>query len=213
MLAPSTPGALGVVKSRTGFGVRVKCADYVSVRSKLYPDWVPQQDTPYNKSLPLKYELHHVHPGAGKGDLQALVNSLPWGALVLRQTRPCQWLVASDCPPPKDSILTQHGCILIQSSTLPVEKSFSKGQGKGSKGKGPSWLLGKCQDRRYHDPPPGLAVPQPSVPCPPDVHGPIKKAALELEQRMEERFAAMRDESAATHSLMKRDIQDLRQEL
>ena len=137
VLAASMPDCHGVVKSRTGCGIRVKCTDYSSLRSKLYPDWVPLKDTPYNTSLSLKYELHHVHPGAGKGDLQALINSMSWRALVVRQTRPKQWLVASESPPPRDSILTEHGTILVQLSKLPVDKGPHKGKGKGAKGKSP----------------------------------------------------------------------------
>ena len=52
VLAQSTQGCLGMVKSRSGFGVRVKCADFCSVRARLHPDWVPQEDTPYNRSMP-----------------------------------------------------------------------------------------------------------------------------------------------------------------
>ena len=60
VLAQSTSGCLGMVKSRTGYGVRVRCEDFCNVKARLHPEWVPQQDTPYNKSMPHKYELHHV---------------------------------------------------------------------------------------------------------------------------------------------------------
>ena len=212
VLAASMPSCHGVVKSRTGCGIRVKCADYSTVRSRLYPDWVPQKDTPYDTSLSLKYELHHVHPGAGKGDLQALINSLNWRALVVRQTRPKQWLVASDSPPPRDSFLTEHGTILVLQSKLAVEKGMPKGKGKGYKGKGPSWLMGVHPNARYQEP---ASVPAPQHAMSSttgDIHGPIKKAAVELEQKMEERLATMRQENATCHSLMKQDLQNMRQE-
>ena len=108
----------------------------------------------------MKYELHHVHPGAGKGDLQALVNSLQ---LVLRQTRPSQWLVAADAPPPKHSILTEHGCILVQPSKLPADKGSVEGKGKGAKGKGPAWLLITHPEAKHRESSPGLPAPQPTA--------------------------------------------------
>ena len=81
VLAQSTPGCQGIVKSRTGFGVRVRCADFCNVKARLCPDWVPQPDTPYTRSMPYKYELHHVHPGASKGDLQLLLNTMKVASL------------------------------------------------------------------------------------------------------------------------------------
>ena len=40
-----------------------------------------------------KYELHHVHEAAGRNEIQALLNAIPWRALLIRQRRPGQWPV------------------------------------------------------------------------------------------------------------------------
>ena len=111
----------------------MKCQEYTQLRQKLCPEWSPQDATPYDVQLPCRYELHHVHPGAGKSELQAVINESKWKALVLRQKRPMQWLVSAEGPPDRDTILTQHGCILIVQST-DADRPASKGRGKGKKG-------------------------------------------------------------------------------
>ena len=211
VLASSTPGVLGIVKSKSGVGVRVRCQEYSVVRKRLFPGWVPQENTPYDMSMPQRWELHHVHPGASRSDLQDLLNEVAWKALVIKQIRPKQWLIAADVGPPKDTILTEHGCILVLPSQS-GEKGATKGKGKGKKSK-PSWLLGqhppsgnieKLQDS-------GGSAPA-SIPAQNDVHGPVKKAVLEVEQKMEQRFAAIREEASVTHDLLKQDIQSMRQD-
>ena len=212
ILAPSTQGVLGIVKSRTGCGLRVRCADYSNIRSKLYPDWKPQQDTPYDTSLPLRFSLHHVHPGASKGDLQTLLNNWPWKALVLKQSRPEQWLVASDAEPPKSTILTERGCILVLPVQGPVVKGKGTGKSKSRKGKGPAWLLGSSPSSSTGEGHAREAVPPqlPLATC--DIHGPIKKAVLEAEQKMEQRLADMRSEAQATHAILQEDVKSMKQE-
>ena len=213
VLAPSTPGVLGVVKSRSGCGVRVKYADYVTVRSKLFPGWVPDKGTPYNTALPHRLELHHAHPGASKSDLQALLNVLQWSAIVVQQSRPRQWLVSASTPPPKDTILTEHGCILVVKPGSLAGKGPTKGRGKGAKGKGPTWLLGSHPAASATDPPPGLHMPQPVPATAVDIHGPIKKAALEMEEKMEAHFQSLKEEAAGNHALLQRDLQNMRAEM
>ena len=212
ILAQSTQGCLGIVKSRSGCGVRVRCTEYSSIRAKMYPEWKPQQDTPYDAALPMRYELHHVHPGAGKEDLQGLLNMLPWKALVLKQHRPKQWLIASATEPPRDTILTQHGCILVLPAQAQAEKGKGKGRAKGKKGNSPSWLLGAHPAPRaadaYAKDPPLLASSHAAS----DIHGPIKKAVLEVEQKMEERLATMREEAKTTRDVMQADMRSMREE-
>ena len=210
IIAPSTQGCLGIVKSRSGVGVRCKCTDYSSVRKKLYPDWVPQDNTPYNCSLPEKYELHHVHPGAGKEELQKLLNTWPWQALVIKQSRPKVWIVSAACPPPRDTILTQHGCILVLPSGAAPDRGSNKGKGKGKRTKSPSWILGSHQMANASDKGSEPSTPAQRAPAQGDIHGPIKKAVLEVEQKMEERFALMREEATASHALLKQDLMDMK---
>ena len=215
ILAQSTQGCLGVVKSRSGAGLRVKCGDFSSVKAKLFPEWTPQQDTPYDMALPLRYELHHVHPAACREDLQRLLNEVQWKALVIRQARPKQWQVVSQSPPPRDTIF---GCILVLPSQFGSNKGVGKGKAQTSKGKGkgPEWLLGSHTPS--HAPPSTGDQPKASVgnawsSAPPgDPQGPVKKAMMEVEQKMEERLASMRQEAATTHKLMRQDIQNMRDE-
>ena len=216
VMAKATQGCLGVVKSRSGQGIRVKCSDFSAVKSKLVPEWVPQQNTPYDEALPLRYEMHHVHPGAGREDLQRLLNEVPWKAIVLRQTRPKQWLVAAQCPPPRDTILTVHGCILVLPSSAVGDKGVGKGRGKSSRtrSRGPDWLLGSHGAVQPVAPSSEHASAQsvnPHTTMPPGApQGPVKKAMLEVEQKMEERLNSMRQEAASTHKLMQQDIQNMR---
>ena len=213
IIASSTPGCLGVVKSKSGVGVRVKCQDYGAVRRRLYPGWTPQENTPYDTSLPQRFELHHVHPGASKSDLQDLLNAMSWKALVIKQIRPKQWLIAAKDAPEKDTILTEHGCILVLPSMTSADKGAPKGKGKGKKGKGPSWLLGSHLPHVVSERTAESSIAAaPHVTAPVDAHGPVKKAVLEVEQKLEERFAALREEAAVTHGLLKQDIQNMRGE-
>ena len=215
VIAPSIQGYMGLVKSRTGCGVRVRCQDYSTVKSKLYPAWVPQKDTPYDVAMPLRFELHNVHPGASKDDLQVLINGLAWRALVIKQSKPRQWVVASADPPPRDTILTEHGCILALPCTTVADKGWSKGKGKGQKGKGksPNWLLGSNTMSNAVDyGKPSVGYQQMPLPQG-DPNGPVKKAMLEVEQKMEERMASLKEEAAATHRLMQQDIKDMRKEM
>ena len=212
VLASSTQGCVGVVKSKTGCGVRVKCSEYVLVRKKLFPEWTPQESTPYNASLPLKFELHHVHPAAVKEELQSLLNAVPWKALVIRQSRPKQWIVASEAPLPRDTLLTEHGCILVLPCRTVEEKGVSKGRGQGKKGRNPEWLLGSHPSHTERGRPHEVASAVPSALAPTDIHGPVKRAVLEVEQKMEERFQSLRDEAAATHAIFRQDLNNMRDE-
>ena len=194
-----------------GCGVRVRCQEYSVVRKRLYPDWIPQENTPYNTSLPQRFELHHVHPGASKGDLQDLLNAVAWKALVIKQIRPRQWLVAAEASPAKDTILTEHGCILVLRSQTQGHAGLPKGKGKGKKGKSPEWLLGSHPTPFFPDKASDSGAPvSAQVPRSGEVHGPVKQAVLEVEQKMEQRFAAMREEASVTHELLKQDIHNIR---
>ena len=138
---------------------------------------------------------------------------MKWPALVVRQTRPKQWLVAAESPPPRDTILTEHGCILALPTQAPLEKSKGKGKGKGKKGKGPTWLLGSHPGMQNQDSPPGLTPTVPQSVTPVDIHGPIKKSALQMEQMMEQRLAAMREEASASNALFRQDLNNMKQEM
>ena len=54
---------------------------------------------------------------------------------MLRQRRPGQWLVAAESDPARDTVLTEHGCILI----VPVHDMSQAGHAKAkAKARGPT---------------------------------------------------------------------------
>ena len=211
LLASSTHGCLGVVRSRSGSGIRVKCEDFARVKKSLVPDWVPQEHTPYGAPLPLRLNLHHVHPAAGKTELQTLLNAIPWKAMVIRQLRPGQWIVAAETPPDRDTILTQHGCILILPANMEPVLTPSKGKGKGKKGKGiPRSFAGGMpvmQAASHTSPLQGFVATGQF-----DHKGPIQQAFTELEDKMEKRLSTMKQEAAASHAILEKDITSTRDE-
>ena len=210
-LATSTNGCYGVVRSKSNGGIRVKCAEYTQLRQKLCPEWSPQDSTPYDAQLPLRYELHHVHPGAGKTELQALVNDTKWRALVMRQKRPMQWVVQADAPPERDTILTQHGCILVVPS-FEGDRTPVKGKGKGKKG-GKHVVIGgnAVPLQAAQMAAPHLAAPK-DAPGQKDCNGPIQSAFLQLEEKFQERLNSMKQEAVSSHALLERDLKTMKAE-
>ena len=209
LMATFMQGCFGVVRTKTGGGIRVKCPEYTQLRQKLCPEWSPQDATPYDVQLPYKFELHHVHPGAGKVELQSVINETGWKALVLRQKRPMQWLVAASGPPVQDTILTQHGCILILQS-VDGDKTSAKGKGKGKKGGNQVVVGGHAIPPR----PVQSASPVPTASKhdggPKDPNGPIQTAFLQLEEKVQERLTAMKKEATASHAMLEQDIKSMR---
>ena len=152
-----------------------------------------------------------MHPGAGKEDVQDLLNKVQWQALVIKQSRPKQWIVAAQDVPPRDTIPTEHGCILVLPCVAP-EKGARKGKGKGNEGKHPQWLLGSHPSYARSDKSSEPSTASHHAPGSGDMHGPVQKAVLEVEQKMEERFALMREETATATALMKKDLANMRDE-
>ena len=212
-IAATMKGSLGIAKSKSGCGIRVRCADYVTAKQTLQPEWAPQEATPYDAHMQRKFELHHFHEAAGRSEIQTLLNSIPWRALVLRQRRPGQWLVAAEADPLRDTVLTEHGCILI----VPVQDNepgrASKGKGKGKRSKGSPWLIGGRPFVQH-----SAATVPPAAPCefqsaPVDPHGPIQSALQGLEEKMEQRLEGFRQEAKATHAILEKDLCAMRDDL
>ena len=111
----------------------------------------------------------------------------------------------------KDTVLTEHGCILIVSVQKP---EFSrtptrvKGRdirvGVGSQGVDPSSNPCKHQMRTQSR---DFASAQA------DSHGPIQSALQGLEAKMEQRLEGFRQKAQATHAILEKDLNAMREDI
>ena len=152
-----------------------------------------------------------MHPGAGKAELQSLINETKWKALVMRQKRPMQRLVSSDAPPHQDTILTQFGCILVVPS-VDRERTQSKGKGKGKKGGKNVVIGGHAMGPQVQAVARPLQALQNEPPVQRDVNGPIQTAFTQLEEKVQERLAVLKQEAVDSHNMLEQDIKNMRAE-
>ena len=210
-IAATVQGCLGIARSKGGYGIRARCSDFVKIKQTLQPEWKPQASTPYEAQLHKRFELHHVHEAAGRAELQSLLNEIPWRAIVLRQKRPRQWVVAAEDDPIRDTILTEHGCVLIVPLPDTVQSQPPKGKGKGKRSN-QSWLVGG----RPTSSAPAAFQPSPKscdfTSVQQDVQGPIQSALQGMEAKLEQRFATLKEEAMSTHAILEKDISTMRKE-
>ncbi|CAE7853741.1 unnamed protein product, partial [Symbiodinium microadriaticum] len=135
--------AFGLVRNKTGHGIRVRSAEFSQLRQKWQPTWTPIENTPYNIRVQQFFDLQNMPLSCTKTEVQKFVNAISWKALVLRQSKPRTWAVGAEGPPEKLVHLTSHGTVLISEQP---QKGGAKGKatGKGKQAKGASswWVAG-----------------------------------------------------------------------
>ena len=141
VLANSEPQAFGLVRSRSGYGIRVKADDYSRLKQKWQPSWQPLADTPYHLMMNMYFEVQNLPLSCSKVEVQKFLNQISWKSLAIRQVQPRTWLVGAEQAPSSYVHLAAHGTILITEKTAKGHaKGKTKGIGKG-KGKMAPWIV------------------------------------------------------------------------
>ncbi|CAE7270862.1 unnamed protein product, partial [Symbiodinium microadriaticum] len=88
VLANSEPQAFGLVRSRSGYGIRVKADDYSRLKQKWQPSWQPLADTPYHLMMNMYFEVQNLPLSCSKVEVQKFLNQISWKSLAIRQVQP-----------------------------------------------------------------------------------------------------------------------------
>ncbi|CAE7253684.1 unnamed protein product [Symbiodinium sp. CCMP2592] len=113
VLANAEPQAFGIVRSKTGYGIRVKVDDFTRLKQKWQPNWQPLADTPYHLAMNRYYDVQNLPLSCSKVEVQKFLNQIHWKSLAIRQVQPRTWLVGAEDEPPSHVHLADHGTILI----------------------------------------------------------------------------------------------------
>ena len=194
VLANSEPQAFGLVRSKSGYGIRVKVDDFSRLKQKWQPGWQPLADTPYHLMMNKYYEVQNLPLSCSKVEVQKFLNQISWKSLAIRQL---PWLVGAEQPPPNHVHLAAHGTVLISEKN---GKGFSKGKAKGSgksKGKMAPWILAGTPTTfqgQYQ------AAASRSTTMDND------QAATDLEDRIQKRMDQLHAEHKLAHAILKEDF-------
>ncbi|CAE7621051.1 RTase [Symbiodinium sp. CCMP2592] len=138
ILANSEPKSFGLVKNKSGVGIRVKAKDFTRLKQKWQPTWQPQDGTPYGLNIKCYFDVQNLPVSCSKTEVQKFLNTIKWNALAIRQTRPRIWLIGAEGPPSSTVHVAGHGTVLI------TERS-AKAQGKGKSSirpvREPPWVV------------------------------------------------------------------------
>ena len=198
VLANSEPAAFGIVRSKSGYGIRVLASEYLKLRKKWIPGWIPEANTPYDLAVNQYFFLDNAPLSSGKAEIQCLLKELAWPAMAIRQTRPRQWLIGASQDPPKATILAEHGTMLI--SARPP-----KGKGKGKPQSSSSWLLAGASAK----PPPLHLQGTFQMPGPMQVDAPATVAIGEVEDRLQRKMDEFCNQQKAAQHMLKKDLVEL----
>ena len=132
--AIKVPEQLGIVRSRSGFGIRVPEASYAKVYASLKPGISP----PARVQVTKLFRLGPVPQRAGGKEVQARAALCSWQIRVIKALGPGHWLVGSAVDPPSvfpafngQTLLIQPvksrsvGQAVVQSGSLPVSQAAS----------------------------------------------------------------------------------------
>ena len=116
------PELLGIVRGKQSLGVRVRAAEYSSVRKKLEPSWTPEGLT--DIVVARRWVLSPLPPQADKRAIQHMLQELAWKATPLKQIAASAWLVGAghEDQPPVDTFTFAGLPVLIteQKNKKPV---------------------------------------------------------------------------------------------
>ncbi|CAE7472939.1 Pol [Symbiodinium sp. CCMP2592] len=197
ILANSEPKAFGLVRNKTGAGIRVKADDYMRLKQRWQPAWKPQDGTPYGLNVKAYYEIQNLPVSCSKNEVQKFLNTVKWSALAIRQIKPRVWLVGAELPPQATIHIAEHGTILI------TERQ-AKAQGKGKQPartiRDMPWLLA------------GSSMPpasgKGSAPMDLDM-----AQASDLEDKLQKRIEQLQREQLSAQAMLKEDIGNLKDSL
>ncbi|CAE7413448.1 unnamed protein product [Symbiodinium sp. CCMP2592] len=97
--ANTEPTAMGLVRNKTGFGIRVKASEFTKLKQKWVPAWKPLANTPYDLKIQKHFDLQNMPLCCSKAEVQKFINDIKWEALVIKQLHPRTWLVGAEQQP------------------------------------------------------------------------------------------------------------------
>ncbi|CAE7295757.1 unnamed protein product [Symbiodinium sp. CCMP2592] len=198
--ASSEASAFGLVKNKTGYGLRVKSTEFLQLRQKWQPSWTPIEDTPYNIKVQLYYDIQNLPISCTKTEVQKFVNKIGWKALVLRQLRPRTWTVGAETAPDKLVHLTSHGTVLIsEQKPKGGYKGKSGGKGKHSKGALPWWVAGASATPTTLMGNTGHASFSSMI---------TDAEQTDLEERLQKKMDDFHKQQVESHKMLRQDFQD-----
>ena len=196
VLANAESKSFGLVRNKSGLGIRVKADDFTTLRQKWQPSWQPQAGTPYGLNIKSYFDVQNLPVSCSKNEVQKFLNTINWNALVIRQTRPRVWLVGAEAPPTSTIHLAEHGTILI------TERA-PKGQGKG-----------KTAQRTFRDLPwivAGSASSSAQAPRQP-MHMELDTVqTTDLEDKFQKKIDQLQREHASAQAMIKEDLGNLKE--
>ena len=203
VLANSEPQAFGLVRSKSGYGIRVKVDDFSRLKQqKWQPGWQPLADTPYHLMMNRYFEVQNLPLSCSKVEVQKFLNQISWKSLAIRQLQPRTWLVGAEQPPPNHVDHAAHGTVLISEKN---GKGSSKGKAKGSgksKGKMAPWILAGTPTT-FQGQYPATASRTTSMDN--------DQTANDLEDRIQKRMDQLHAEQKSAHAILKEDFKSFQE--
>ena len=199
ILAYAEPKSYGLVRNKTGLGIRVKAEDFMKLKQKWQPGWKPQDGTPYGINIKCHYDIQNLPVSCSKTEVQKFLNTIKWNALAIRQVRPRTWLVGSDSEPPATVHIADHGTILI---TERLAKANGKGK-KAARSYVPTlpWIVaGQTRGRtgsQLPRQPPTMTMDQ--------------NVLNEVEEKLQKKMDQFQKEQASANAILKEDILNLKE--
>ena len=207
--ANTEPTAMGLVRNRTGFGIRVRAAEFTKLKQKWVPAWKPLANTPYDLRIQKHFDLQNMPLCCSKAEVQKFINDIKWQALVIKQLHPRTWLVGAENQPDNLVHLASHGTVLITERT---DKGKGKASGKGksratSKGANP-WIVASSSvfmpDQHFTKPAPGTQIA---------MQVDNDAAASELEDRIQKKLDQFHKEQQSSYATLREDLDEFKKEV
>ena len=201
VLANTESQAFGLVRNRSGYGIRVKTEDFVRLKQRWQPAWKPMENTPYHLAITKHYDVQNLPLSCSKVEVQRFLHQINWTSVAIRQTQPRTWLVGADQAPPNFVHLADHGTVLIsERSPKGAIKGKGKGGGKGT-GKMMPWLVAGSPTTftTTKSPPPMSNASSMQV----DHDG---GQAAEMEDRLQKKIEQFHAEQKSAHAILKEDL-------
>ncbi|CAE7560132.1 unnamed protein product [Symbiodinium sp. CCMP2456] len=196
--------AYGIVRNKSGHGIRVRSSDFTKMKQKWQPAWKPLENTPYNLQVKMHYELQNMPLCCTKAEVQRFLSQINWEALALKQIKPRTWLIGAANGPDKRVHLAAHGTVLIAEK---LSKGGGKGKsdGKGATGKGrPWWVAGASTT-------PAALLQKQTIQTQPQMT--MDMDANELEDKIQKKMDQMHQESMASTRLLRQDFLSFQKEV
>ena len=203
--ANTEPSAMGLVRNRTGYGIRVKSAEFSKLKQKWIPSWKPLADTPYDLKIQKHFDLQNMPVCCSKAEVQKFINDIGWQALVIKQVQPKAWLVGAEQAPANLVHLASHGTVLISEKTYKGKgKSGGKGKTRMQSREATPWLVAT---------PSMMGQPRALSTMPPAMQVDGENGPSELEDRLQKKIEQIQREQQSSYATLKEDFEGFKKEM